>query len=241
MEIISVNEFEQKLLAKDVFSLPAKAGLRPSYHRFNNEVMDAIVTAFSIGRPLLVKGDPGLGKSQIAHAVAVAQDWNLLMHVVHSGTEPTELLYRIDHVKRLSQAQIMGVITDKDSVDPLSLINEEKFVVPGAIWWSYNAASAKQFYKESKGSYQSAYSEEVDSNKRSVLLIDEIDKAESELPNALLEVLNNHSFHAPVQDKVISARDGTEPFVVITSNSHRPASCISASLCCADFVFKGWG
>lgn len=228
-----LTSFENEIKAEDTFELPAMCGLTHSWHSFEQDVVDAINTARNINRPLLIKGDPGLGKSQIAHAVAVRMQWNLLTYVVHARTQPTDLLYRIDHVKRLAKAQLLGAFhaasdnsvkdddNHKKSKSLLAKIDEKHFIVPGCLWWAYDADSARSFYDNPENHYRSGINDQIDLDKPSVLLIDEIDKADSELPNTLLEVLNNRSFHVPASDQVISVDEHKAPFVVITSNSER--------------------
>ncbi len=233
--------------AQERFYLPAKAGLKSSYHLFDDTQITAIATAFKIGRPLLIKGDPGLGKSQIAHAIATAQGWNLLVQVVHSGTESTDLLYQEDHVQRLAQAQMLGALGNLRTQLPttasseasglfqkqvqekfqeqlkehLTAIDHKNYVKPGPLWWAYHAKSALKFYETNEARYHSDLTQEIKPELPSVLLIDEIDKAEATLPNSLLEVLNNHSFHVDPQQTTIKAQENTLPFVVITSNDER--------------------
>lgn len=242
------NNFKAKLTMHGTLPLQAKAGLAESFHCFDEASVNAIVTAYNIQRPLLVRGDPGLGKSQIAHAIAQCQGWNLLLHVVHSRTEPTDLLYRVDYVKRLATAQLQGALANHtftnnantehhaDYQQILSAVDEANFVVPAALWWAYSAETARKFYEEKTENaaeqvtttspyhhgYQSALLNEINSDTPSVILIDEIDKADTELPNTLLEVLNNRSFHVPTDDQLIEVDASKPPFVVITSNDERP-------------------
>ena len=232
------------ILAGNRHPLPPMAGLAASHHVFEQTVVDAIITAKTIQRPLLIKGEPGLGKSQIAHAIAACMEWNLISLVVHHKTQPTDLLYRVDHLKRLAMAQIMGALgeglekrTDKaeesqsssqsqnkptGSILSLHKLEEKHFVVPGPLWWAYNAQTASDFYRHSINGYTSAFVDEINVGKPSVLLIDEIDKADRDLPNTLLEVLNNRTFHIPSSDQTVSVQQELAPFVVITSNSERP-------------------
>jgi len=195
------------------FAVDAKNGMPATFHVFEQQHIDAIRTAWFAKRPLLLRGEPGLGKSQIAQALAHKANCNLLLHVVHSRSEPEDLLYWVDHVSRLAQAQLVSnKVADKTSVDI------EKFVVPGPLWWAYAPEKAKAFYDSSE-QYKSSL--EFDVAKPTVLLIDEIDKADSELPNSLLEVLNNHSFHAHGHDEAIQGNADNPPFVVITTNEQR--------------------
>ena len=205
--------------------LPKMGGLPDSWHQFQKNDIHAINTAMHIQRPLLIRGEPGLGKSQIAHAIAACMEWNLLVHVVHARTEPSDLLYRIDHVKRLAKAQIISAETKVEQTpnieQKLRQLDEENYVLPGKFWWAFDPENARDFYQDSVAGYGSAITEDIKSDRPSVLLIDEIDKADSELPNALLEVLNNKSFQLPVGDKRIECNEQYPPFIVITSNDER--------------------
>lgn len=219
-------KLDKNLVSDTAIQLPKLGGLPASYHQFQQMEVDAIKTALRIQRPLLILGDPGLGKSQIAHAIAACMEWNLLVHVVHSRTEPSDLLYRIDHVKRLAQAQLIGAVdnlaSDEFNIsDEIKKLDEKNYVLPGKFWWAFDPKSASEFYKNSLVGYHSGIKDEINNSKPSVLLIDEIDKADSELPNALLEVLNNKSFQLPVGDKRIACNEDQPPFIVITSNNER--------------------
>ena len=206
--------------------LKEMAGLATSHHLFDNDQIAAIMAAWHAGRPLLVRGDPGLGKSQLAHAIAQAQEWNLIVHVVNSRTEPDDLLYGVDHVARLAKAQLVH-----NEVADMKELEEKRFVVPGPLWWAYAPEQAAEFFTEDESDYKTSIA--IDSTKPSVLLLDEIDKADSELPNSLLEVLNNHSFHAYGHDEPIVADKNKRPFVVITSNDQRqlPAAFLRRCVC----------
>lgn len=218
------------------FELPASEGLKQSYHRFQHDHILAIEAAWYAQRPLLIRGDPGLGKSQLAHAVARCLDWNFIMHVVHSRTEPDDLLYRVDHVARLAKAQLLQAElggnkrlagdegeegdAENEGVSSMTAINHQNFIVPGPLWWAYAPESANGFFANPENDYTSQYKPKK--GKPFVILIDEIDKAQRDLPNALLEVLNNQSFHVPFYDEPISSHAKASPFVVITSNDERP-------------------
>ncbi len=206
----------KKLATKKSFHLPAHAGLPESYHIFEPKHIQAIEAAWYAGRPLLIIGEPGLGKSQIAQAIAQRLEWNLLLHVVHSRSEPDDLLYNVDHVTRLAKAQIAALEKQRN----LRALKHKHFVIPGPLWWAFSPESASAFFNRSKDYVTNI--EQRFPGKPFVMLIDEIDKAERDLPNALLEILNNKSFHVPFYDKPISLQGRQAPFVVITSNDERP-------------------
>ena len=185
-------------------------------HLFDEKSKWAIKSALAANRPLLVRGEPGVGKSQLAHAAAVAIERPFLSLVVNARTESQDLLYAFDAVHRLAQAQICKAI---EGQKPEELLAENKFVHPGKLWWAFN-------WKDALDQAGIVHQAEPDRPKKwkhgdgVVLLIDEIDKAESDVPNGLLEALGSHSF--PVRGrKEPVAIVGKAPLVVITTNEDR--------------------
>lgn len=199
---------------------------RPSVHCFDSTQLDAIEAAELSGRPLLVRGEPGLGKSQIARAVAAKKEWRLVTAVINARTEVEDLLCRIDHVRRLGDAHRMvqastsspasgagssesGFNEQADSV-PLS-----SYLIEGAIWHALKDIPESAFQdrpEQGVGHYNC--------KQGCVLLIDEIDKAHPDIPNALLEVLDAGSFQVPATKEVVKG-DLNKLFVVITANDER--------------------
>ncbi|MDX2036948.1 MAG: MoxR family ATPase [Isosphaeraceae bacterium] len=179
----------------------------------------AMMAALACDRPLLVRGEPGIGKTQLAEAAAVVLGRRLLPEVVDSRSEARDLLYRFDAVRRLAEAQTMGTIiaaaakegkTNDASSDLLSTLQEKNFLSPGVFWtaFGYEDPSKPEAEPESPGGY--------------VVLIDEIDKAESDLPNGLLGVLGSREFSVPGYDKKIRRDEHLPaPLVVITTNEER--------------------
>jgi MoxR-like ATPase len=203
------------------FDLPELEGWPASRHQFDDRSIWAVRAALATGRPLLVRGEPGTGKSQLARAAAVVMKRPLLYEVVSSRTEVTDLLYQFDAVARLADAQILGaskVYETKDEVK--KLLAPEKYIRPGRIWWAMNWPWAIE-QAHSSGSYIPRAEE--DAWKRGcVLLVDEIDKADSELPNALLECFANQTFQVPYLDAPVSRhKDQPPPLVVVTTNEER--------------------
>ncbi len=168
-------------------------------HLFTEEQWLAIQVSFVTKRPLLVKGDPGLGKTQIAPALASLLNAQFHKVVVNYDSRIDDLLYRVDHVNRLIEGQI-------DKSVPL-----DRFIKQGVVW---NAIST-DIPTENRSI------EDPENLTGSVLLIDEIDKADSSLPNALLEVLDNKTISVPELEQTIE-QNNDPLFVVITSNDERP-------------------
>ncbi|MBK8908175.1 MAG: MoxR family ATPase [Rhodospirillales bacterium] len=161
-------------------------------HLWSQPEIDALILAWAARRPLLVRGEAGSGKSQIARAAADhLGSPQPLVEVIHPRFEALELLYRVDSVERLADAQLRQLD-----------VSNEKYVKRGRLWEAFAQGGAP--------------------GHTPVLLIDEIDKADAEVPNALLEVLGNRSFTVPpLQHRVVRAEAGRLPLVIITTNEER--------------------
>lgn len=201
------------------FDLPEIEGWPAQRHQFAELDIWAVRAALVTGRPLLVRGEPGTGKSQLARAVAVAMGRPLLYEVITSHTEVTDLLFELDAVARLGEAQVLGASrAGRDQVR--SALAPERFIRPGKIWWalSWPSASAQA---ELSGTPPPAI-EEGAWRRGCVLLVDEIDKADAELPNALLGCFANQSFQVPQRPQAVSrAAEQPPPLVVVTTNEER--------------------
>lgn len=208
---------------------------------FEPQALNAIKAAVLINRPLLVKGKPGSGKSQLARAAASYLNRTFIPYVVNAKTEAQNLLWSFDAVARLADAQIEGALCrdpkEKDAIrEKLALKN---YIKPEALWAALNWSSAEAQYEvfaRQKG--QDPKSEDYKSplsNYRNheqalsngvVVLIDEIDKADSSLPNGLLEVLGSNRFHPEGLDQPIelsdSSQDNGQPLIIITTNDEHP-------------------
>lgn len=195
-----------------------------SSHVFDESSIWAINAALMSGRPLLLRGEPGSGKSQLARAAAQVLGWPFLSRVVNARFEPEDLLYRFDAVARLAQAQILPR-TDT----ALLALKAEGFLLPEVLWWALDHTTAReQFKKAAKNCGETA--EDYDEvkelgaafgpDKGVVVLIDEIDKADSEVPNSLLETLSIGGFHVPYGGHAIKST-GIPPLIIITTNEDR--------------------
>lgn len=141
--------------------------------------------AIILGRPLLVRGEPGTGKTKLAHAIAKDLGKPLIVWNIKSTTKAKEGLYVYDAVQRLYDSRFQ----DKDVSD------------------------IKQYIRLGK------LGEAFVSDEQVVLLIDEIDKADLEFPNDLLNELEEMSFYIPETGETIVAKH--RPIVVITSNNEK--------------------
>ena len=146
---------------------------------------DNVNVSIALGRPLIVKGEPGTGKTLLAHSIAKGLGKKLLIWNIKSTTKAREGLYVYDTVQRLNDARF----GDRDITD------------------------IRQYIKLGKLGEAFADDEQV------VLLIDEIDKAELEFPNDLLNELDEMSFYIPETKDTVKAKQ--RPIVIITSNSEK--------------------
>jgi MoxR-like ATPase len=145
----------------------------------------AVNAAVTLERPLLIKGEPGTGKTELAKQVALGLDLDMLEWNIKSTTKAQQGLYEYDAVSRLRDSQL-----GDQRVNEIS-----NYIRKGKLWESF------------------------ESNKKVVLLIDEIDKADIEFPNDLLQELDKMSFYVYETGKTIAAKH--RPVVIITSNNEK--------------------
>ena len=149
------------------------------------ELQTAVNASIALQRPLLIKGEPGTGKTLLAFEVARALGKQLFTWHIKSTTTAQQGLYEYDAVSRLRDSQL-----GDDKVNHI-----ENYVKKGKIW------------------------EAFDTEEQSVLLIDEIDKADIEFPNDLLQELDRMEFYCYELKQTIKARH--RPIIIITSNNEK--------------------
>jgi MoxR-like ATPase len=171
-------------------------------------------------RPLLVRGEPGVGKSQRARVAAAKEVLNcpLVSFVVDSSTESRDLLWTFDAVKRLAEAQISGALQETEE-QVRTRLDPERFFHPGSLWWAFDWDSASE-QAELVSASAPVSPNGWHSGDGCVVLIDEIDKAESDVPNGLLEAFGAGVFHPRGRRQRIEIQ-GEPPLVVITTNEER--------------------
>jgi MoxR-like ATPase len=200
--------------------LPPQGHLPAFVHLFDDRTVWALKAAMAARRPLLVRGEPGTGKSQLARAAAAVRRCPLVSTVITSRTEAEDLHFRFDAVARLGQAQMLSAVGQGAS---LVSLEERRFVEPGPLWWVFDweGAMLQREYATAKGPPPQA-PDGWHSSLGVVLLIDEIDKADSDLPNGLLESLGNGEFRVPYLSHPVSCSPKyTPPLVLITTNEER--------------------
>lgn len=180
-------------------------------HRWSRRESEAIEVALVTRRPLLIRGEPGCGKTQIASAAAAELGWALHAHTVHPRMEPQDVIYRFDAVERLAYAQLR----EQDKAQLHVELASTRFYEPGPIWWALDWKSAARAGK-------APLSDEAPPVGH-VVLIDEIDKADADLPNSLLELFGERQLTLPCAPHQLSfpAQDDLQPLVIITTNEDR--------------------
>ena len=149
------------------------------------DLMLAVNAAIRLQRPLLIKGEPGTGKTMLAEQVAAALGLPLLQWHIKSTTKAQQGLYEYDAVSRLRDSQL-----GDDRVKDIG-----NYIVKGVLWQAFEAEQP------------------------TVVLIDEIDKADIEFPNDLLRELDRMEFHVYETRQTVTARH--RPLILITSNNEK--------------------
>ena len=150
-----------------------------------DELIEAVNASITLEKPLLIKGEPGTGKTKLAEEIALKFDTKLIKWNIKSTTKAHQGLYEYDAVSRLRDSQL-----GNDKVNDVA-----NYIKKGVLWNSF-------IFK-----------------KRPVLLIDEIDKADIEFPNDLLQELDTMEFFVYETGEFIKARQ--RPIVIITSNNEK--------------------
>jgi len=149
------------------------------------ELQMAVNAAKTLEKPLLIKGEPGTGKTMLAEEVADALGMPLIQWHIKSTTKAHQGLYEYDAVSRLRDSQL-----GDDKVHDIA-----NYIKKGKLWEAFS------------------------SDKQAVLLIDEIDKADIEFPNDLLQELDKMEFFVYETGETIKAK--TRPIIIITSNNEK--------------------
>ena len=145
----------------------------------------AVNAAVTLERPLLVKGEPGTGKTELARQVAASLKMEIIEWNIKSTTRAQQGLYEYDAVSRLRDSQL-----GSERVHDVA-----HYIRKGKLWQAFS------------------------SEEKIVLLIDEIDKADIEFPNDLLQELDRMSFHVYETGTTVEAKN--RPVVIITSNNEK--------------------
>ena len=149
------------------------------------DLMVAVNASIELEKPLLIKGEPGTGKTELARQIAQGLGLNIIEWNIKSTTKAQQGLYEFDAINRLRDSQL-----NSGKIDNLS-----KYIKKGKIWESF------------------------ESKTKTVLLIDEIDKADIEFPNDLLQEIDRMEFFVYETGENVKAKK--RPIVIITSNNEK--------------------
>ena len=156
------------------------------------DLMLAVNAAVTLQRPLLVKGEPGTGKTMLAEEVAATLKMPLLQWHIKSTTKAQQGLYEYDAVNRLRDSQMAGIESSEKVKDI------HNYIVKGVLWQAFTA------------------------DKPEVLLIDEIDKADIEFPNDLLRELDRMEFYVYETRELVKARHRPVVFITSNNEKDLP-------------------
>ena len=172
-----------------------KQKMDEAHYIYDETLATVLYVALQLGRPLLIEGAAGVGKTEIAKVMASALDRDLVRLQCYEGLDESKALYEWNYQKQLLSIQVNMNEADKDALTR-SLFSDEYLLERPLL-------------------------QSIRSEKPVVLLIDEIDKADEEFEAFLLELLSDMQVSIP---EVGTIRAKTVPFVVLTSNRARPLS-----------------
>jgi MoxR-like ATPase len=193
--------FQASSAAEDIYLYPPRTIL-------------ALNVAMATNRPLLISGEPGSGKSTLARNAAAVLDRWYYKETITSRTRASDLLWTFDALRRLSDA----------STPRQPLLDKRYYVEPGTLWWAFDPKSARQRGTEGEIPKQQQPREGGERrgggiDDRAIVLLDEIDKADPDVPNDLLEPFDLKLFTVrETNDAVIAKR---EVLLILTTNGER--------------------
>jgi MoxR-like ATPase len=209
---------------------PKRQGDHPKLasYVYTDEIILAVNVAMATGRPLLVRGASGSGKSSLARSVADSLKWRYYEIVVTSRTQAQDLLWSFDSLRRLNDAQaglLKSPAQGSVKVEQLAAVEtaqRARYVVPGVLWWAFDrlGAARRGLSADMAGDLPpTADPSKQPDSPHAVVLIDEIDKADPDVPNNLLVPLG--AFRFTVQETGVEVEARTSPLVFITTNEER--------------------
>ena len=172
-----------------------KQKMDQAHYIYDDTLATVLAVALQLGRPLLIEGAAGVGKTEIAKVMASALDRDLVRLQCYEGLDESKALYEWNYQKQLLSIQVNQNTQDKDALTK-SLFSDEYLLERPLL-------------------------QSIRSEKPVVLLIDEIDKADEEFEAFLLELLSDMQVSIP---EIGTIKAKTIPFVVLTSNRARPLS-----------------
>ena len=190
-----------------------RAGKRPAdVYLYRPDVILALNVALAARRPLLISGEPGSGKSTLAQNAAAVLGWRYYKHMITSRTQGSELLWTFDTLRRLNDA----------NARTKTLRADQAYVQPGTLWWAFDPETAvhRGHAKLPAGDRaQDPWRDEP--RDAAIVLLDEIDKADPDVPNDLLEAFDLRAFTVRETGDRIEAPPTRDVLLVLTTNGER--------------------
>jgi MoxR-like ATPase len=194
-----------------------RAGDQPEdLHVYNPKTILALNVALATRRPLLISGEPGSGKSTLARGAAAVLGWRYYKQMITSRTQAADLLWKYDTLRRLSDAQNRKQ----------TLLPNQYYVEPGSLWWAFDPVTATQRGSQTEIALAHRVRDpdlgrNVTTPKNAVVLLDEIDKADPDVPNDLLEPLDLKEFTVRETNDRVRLSDDRDLLMILTTNGER--------------------
>jgi MoxR-like ATPase len=184
-------------------------------YAYDEATVDALNVALVSGRPLIVGGPSGSGKSSLGLDVAYRLGWRYYQELLAGRTDPRDLCY---------------TIVDAEGGQP-SRLGAGAQVVPGVLWWAFDpvGAAAQLNASQPAGRTGTAAAPLERSDAPAVVLLDEVDAGPERLPDVLLSLLDQQRFTVPELGIIVSARE--RPLVILTTNERRPLATAALDRC----------
>lgn len=196
----------QMATADSIKEMLLKEGYIPT-----TQIIYTVMVAMRTGMPILVEGDPGVGKTSLAQALSRGLNKELIRIQFYEGISSNDILYEYDYPRQLL---MMNAIKDNihDEISELSAQDALNKVSRDINFYGEDFLIQRPLLKAING------------NGQKVLLLDEIDKCTEETENLLLEILSEFSISIPELGKTIKCDEESRPLVILTSNNYRELS-----------------
>jgi len=194
-------------------SVVFRAGDQPGdVYVYREPVILALNVALATRRPLLISGEPGSGKSTLARSAAAVLGWRYYKHMITSRTQASELLWTFDTLRRLNDAN------GKEK----QLRPDQAYVEPGTLWWAFDPDTAVNRGRERLAFTARARDPwQGEPHDAAVVLLDEIDKADPDVPNDLLEAFDLRAFTVRETGHRVEAPPSRDVLLILTTNGER--------------------